>query len=147
MPVIPPTPPASPAVAQNIDDPNRSIPVDGVSHSLAAHSATWFRFAYSRRNDNGERITRTVRLVNGNHSGVHFEVWTPDHVNDWWDNQKPVRRGTVYMLDCDTGEFSETGECESPDLIWIGSFNTDATYYVRVVNDNGQPAVFTLTIQ
>jgi hypothetical protein len=143
----PTAPPVPPAVAQNIDDPNKSVPIDGVPHTIAANSATWFRFAYAPLNDNGGRVGKTVRLVNGNHSGVRFEVWTPDHVNDWWDNQKPVGRGTVYMLDCDTGEMSETGQCESPDLIWMGSFNTAATYYVRVVNDNRQPAVFTLTIQ
>jgi hypothetical protein len=147
QPVAPPAPPVPPLALQNIDDPNKSVPIDNAPHTIAANSATWFRFDYTPLTDNGERIVRTVRLVNGNHSGVRFEVWTPDHVNDWWDNQKPVGRGTVYMLDCDTGEPSESGECESPDLIWIGKFNIGATYYVRVVNDNPQPAVFTLTIQ
>lgn len=142
-----PQPPVPPVVVQNIDDPNRSVAIDNAPHNIAANSATWFRFDYTPLTDTGARIAKTVRLLNGNHSGVRFEVWTPDHVNDWWDNQKPVGRGTVYMLDCDTGEPSESGQCESADLIWIGSFNVGATYYVRIVNDNPQPAVFTLTIQ
>ena len=147
QPPATPAPPAPPVATQNIDDPNKSVPIDNAPHNIAANSATWFRFNYTPLTDTGEHIAKTVRLVNGNHSGVRFEVWTPDHVNDWWDNQKPVGRGTVYLLDCDTGEPSETGQCESPDLMWIGGFNTGATYYVRVVNDNRQPAVFTLTIQ
>ena len=146
-PPAPPAPMVPPAVVQNIDDPNKSVPIDNAPHSIAANSATWFRFDYTPLTDTGERIAKTVRLVNGNHSGVRFEVWTPDHVNDWWDNQKPVGRGTVYMSDCDSGQPSESGQCESSDLIWIGSFNIGATYCVRVVNDNWQPAVFTLTIQ
>jgi hypothetical protein len=146
QPVAPPQPP-KPVIMPNVDDPNRSVPIDNNPHILAANSATWFRFDYNTVNDNGDRLTAEIHLVNGNQSGVRFEIWTPDRVNDWWDGNKPVGRGTVSMLDCDTGEPSESGGCPSPDLIWKGGFNTAATYYVRVVNDNSQPTGFTLTIQ
>ena len=127
----------------NVDDPNRSTLVDGGPHILAANSATWFRFDYARSADPAYRL-KDVRLINGNNSGVRFEVWPPNHVNDWWDGNKPVGRGTVYMTDCDTHEYAEEGECPSPDLIWMGSFNFDGSIYIRVVNDNPVPSFFTL---
>jgi hypothetical protein len=137
------TAPPTPVIMPNVDDPNRSILIDGLPHILAANSATWFRFNYYRSAEAGTRL-KDVRLINGNGSGVRFEVWPPNHVNDWWDGNKPVGRGTVYMLDCDTHEYSEYGDCPSPDLIWMGSFRFDDYIYIRVVNDNPQPTYFTL---
>jgi hypothetical protein len=49
-------------------------------------------------------------------------------------------------ISCDTNQPADAGPCQSPDLTWVGGFNRGATYYVRVFNDNDQPAVFTLTI-
>lgn len=139
-PSVPPAP--STAILPNIDDPGKASYIDNRQHLLAAGAATWYRFDY----DATDRPTKTVLLVNGNHSGVRFEVWTPDRLNNWWEN-KPVGRGTVYMIDCDTGEESETGACESMDLKWAGRFIFNWPVYVRVVNGNGHPTGFTLTIQ
>ncbi len=137
---------AAQGATANMDDPAKAIDIDNALHTIAAKSPMWFRFDYTPVNENGDRIVKTVRLVYGNHSGVRFEVWTPDHVNDWWDNQKPIGRGTLDMVDCDTGQPSETGECQSNDLTWVGGFGSRGTYYVRVFNENNDPVVFTLTI-
>ena len=105
----------------------------------------WYRFNYGV-SDTGERPVRTVTLVNGNNSGIRFEVWTPDILNNWWEKQ-PIGRGTQYSVDCDTGEASDQGECRSNDLTWMGAFNFNDSIYVRVVNDNDHPTVFQLTLQ
>lgn len=129
-------------VLQNTDDPGKASPIDGKQHLLAAGAPVWYRFDY----DATDRPTKTVLLVNGNHSGVRFEVWTPDRLNTWWEN-KPVGRGTVYMIDCETGEDVESGGCGSADLKWMGRFIFSWTVYVRVVNGNGSPTGFTLTVK
>ena len=130
------------ALIANQDDPGRAAYIDNLPHQLAAGAATWYRFDY----DATDRPVRTVKLLYGNGSGVRFDVYTPDRLGNWWEN-KPVGRGTVYMIDCVTGEDSETGECQSPDLKWMGKFIISWTVYVRVVNGNGFPAMFTLTVK
>lgn len=133
--------PLPPAVIENRDDPGSANPIDNQQHILAAGAATWYRIEY----DAADRPVDTILLVNGNHSGVRFEVWTPDRLSSWWENQ-PVGRGTVSAVDCDTGEESVTGECESTYLKWAGKFVQSWTFYVRVVNGNGYPTNFTLTL-
>ena len=134
-----PTPPIvtslslEPAVISNADDPNRAVYNDNQPHRLAARSATWFRFDYSTSNDLGDRLTTMVRLVNGNGSGVRFEVWTPDMLSEWWTKQ-PVGRGTASSDD-------------SADLVWRGGFSAGGAYYVRVINDNTITTTFLLTIE
>lgn len=134
--------PITNSVIAAVDDPNRAMPIDGQQRILAAGAAVWHRFDY----DATDRPQKTVLLVNGNHSGVRFEVYTPDRLSSWWQNT-PVGRGTVYMLDCDTHEESETGECESPYLKWAGKFVISWTVYVRVINTTGHPAGYILTLQ
>ena len=116
--------------------------IDNQTHILAAGAAVWYSFYY----DATDRPQRTLLLINGNHSGVRFEVWTPDRLNDWWENT-PTGRGTVHMVDCDTEEESAAGQCESPYLKWGAAFAFNWTIYVRVVNNNGYPTAFTLTLQ
>ncbi len=140
-----PTAAASPEAIAYADDPAQAIAFDAALHNLSAKSAMWFRFDYGPISTDA-RPVKTILLVNGSRSGVRFEVWTPDHLNDWWDNQKPVGQGTVNNVDCETGKPSESGQCQSNDLTWIGSFNMGGTYYVRVINDNTQPATLQLTI-
>jgi hypothetical protein len=139
-PVVPTT-----SVLPNVDDPNRAGPIDGNIHILAAKSATWYRFDYAL-SDTGARQQRIVTLVNGNNSGVRFEVWTPDNLNNWWE-KKPVGRSTSFQIDCDTGAASDQGACQSNDLAWAGSFNVGWAVYVRVVNENDHPSLFQLTLK
>ncbi|CAG0946553.1 hypothetical protein ANRL1_03094 [Anaerolineae bacterium] len=125
--------PSEPAVISNADDPNRAVYNDYQPHRLAARSATWFRFDYSTSDDLGDRLTTMIRLVNGNGSGVRFEVWTPDMLSEWWTKQ-PVGRGTAASAD-------------SADLVWKGGFSAGGAYYVRVINDNAITTTFLLTIE
>ncbi|MGE5141087.1 MAG: hypothetical protein ACM3JD_16590 [Rudaea sp.] len=119
--------------------------LDTASHSIAANSSQLYRFDYSVDNSTGTRPVTTITLVNGNHSGVSFEVWTADNVGDMTDNH-PVGRGTAINIDCDTGDISASGACQSPDLVWKGAFGSGGTYYVNVVNSNNSPANFQLNI-
>ena len=129
----------------NLNDPARATAINNQSQTIPAGSARWYRFDYGV-SDTGDRPVRTITLVNGNNSGVRFEVWTPDNLTDWWDKQ-PIRRGTSHVVSCDTGDTSEQGGCQSNDLTWTGAFDASGTYYVRVVNDNTHATAFELTIQ
>lgn len=130
----------------NLDDPAQATEIDGAPHTLPGKSALWFRFDYNPLDENGNHINRTIVMVNGKDKGVRFDIWTPDHMLDWWDGNKPVGQGTVSNVACDTNLPSDSGACQSSDLSWVGGFNRGATYYVRVVNDNNDPVVFTLAI-
>jgi hypothetical protein len=129
----------------NLDDPNRAIIIDGNPHTLAAQSAVWYSFDYGI-SDTGDRPVRTVTLVGGNNSGVRFEVWTPDNLNNWWD-KKPIGQGTANNVECHNGDQSGQTPCQSNDLTWGGAFNAGMKIYVRVVNDNDHPTSFRLTLQ
>ncbi len=142
-----PTPavPAAGAPLQNVDDPNRAGTIDNQPHTLAANAATWYRFDYANNHMTGQRPSVTLALVRGVDSGVAFQVYAPENIGGWWSNA-PTGRGTVQMIDCDTGEPSESGQCQSPDLLWRGNFGADGTYWVRVVNNNNVTATFWLTM-
>ena len=129
----------------NLDDPAQATDIDGAPHKLASKSPQWFRFDYYPFDDDGNHINKTITMVNAKGTGVSFDVWTPDHMLDWWDGNKPVGQGTISNVACDSNQ-SDSGVCQSTDLTWVGGFNRSATYYVRVFNDNDQPAVFILTI-
>lgn len=149
LPVTPIQPASSAPIApamtsiQTIDDPARAVSIDNQPHLIAANSATWFSFNYGGTSLD-PRPTKVVSLVNGFKSGVRFEVWTADHMLDWWDGQKPIGQGTGGNVDCGTNQPSDNGTCQSNDLTWTGAFNTGGTYYVRVINDNNQPVTFQL---
>jgi hypothetical protein len=132
------------AAVVNADDPNRAVTIDGQPHSLAAQSAIWYRFDYVNNHMTGKRPRITITLVNGLGSGVDFQVYAPENISGWWNNH-PTGRGTMEMIDCATGEPSESGECQSPDLIWQGNFGADGTYWVRIVNNNSNQVDYTLT--
>ncbi len=124
-----------------------SIPyIDGQVHVLGANASVWYRFEYGKNTESGERAVAIVRLVNGNNSGVLFEMWPPETVGNTSDN-KPVGRGTVTMIDCNTGLPSDQGQCQSTDLIWSGGFGASGSYYVRVINRNNNPVNFLLTVE
>jgi hypothetical protein len=77
---------------------------------------------------------------------LRFEVWTSDHMMDWWDGKKPVGQGTQNNVACDPNQTGSQTVCQSTDLTWVGSFNTGGVYFVRVVNANNSPVIFQLTI-
>lgn len=120
--------------------------LDNQTHTLQAHSSSLYRFDYGIDNTNGTRPITTIRLVNGNNAGLGFQVWAADTVTDMPDNN-PVGRGTAVNVDCDTGELSGSGGCQSPDLVWSGALAASGTYFVRVANANDSTSSILLTIQ
>lgn len=137
---------STPVPAANADDPNRAGTIDNLPHTLPANSAVWYSFDYAINNMTGARPVYTITLIDGNNSGVGFEVYAPENINGWWQNH-PTGRGTVYSIDCETGEPSEGGQCQSLDLTWMGHFGMSGKYYVRVVNSNSHASDYLLTIQ
>jgi len=129
----------------NMDDPARSTLINGQPISIPANSVMWFRFDYNGNGDTPHTPV-TIRLVNGNGSGVSFDVYSPEQMSDWWDNT-PVGKGTLQSVNCDTGLISGNGGCKTSDLSWKGAFGSAGTYYVRVKNDNSSPVMALLTIQ
>lgn len=144
--------------AQGPTDPGPSqvAYLDNQPHTLAANASQLLRFDY-RINADASRPTTTIRLVNGTKSGVNFEVWTADGLRNLTtmtaDTQKndpsiqPVGRGTPQNINCDTGALDGSGSCQSPDLVWTGTFGSSGPYFVRVINANNSEANYQVTIQ
>lgn len=118
--------------------------LDNQSHSLAANGSAMYRFDYALNSD-GTRPTVTITLVNGTNSGVNFQVWPPETIGDMADN-KPIGIGSAQTVDCNTGEITGSGGCQSPDMIWVGAFGSGGTYYVLVTNGNNTQVNYTLKI-
>lgn len=130
----------------NTDDPNLAKAIHGAAAgTLAPQAAVWYRFDYAIDHQTGGRPWVTLTLLNGNGSGVAFAVYAPEVIDDWWEN-RPTGRGTAPLVDCQTGQPSESGACQSAHLLWQGNFHVDGTYWVRVVNDNSVPADYVLAL-
>jgi hypothetical protein len=143
-PVAAATPGTAPT--PNTDDPNRAKTISGAAGgTLAPNAVVWYRFDYANNHQTGRRPWVTITLVNGNNSGVAFAVYAPENIGEWWNNH-PTGRGTVEMVDCQTGQPSETGGCQSPNLLWEGNFGADGTYWIRVGNNNNSNTSYILTL-
>ena len=129
----------------NMDDPGRAVAITGKQQTMAANSVMWFRFDYNGNGDTPHTPV-SIRLVNGNNSGVHFDIYSPENLNNWWDNT-PTGKGTAQSVNCDTGVVTGSGACQTNDLSWTGSFGAAGTYYVRVKNDNNNPVNIMLVMQ
>ena len=105
----------------------------------------WFSFNYAGTDTNPHPDV-TITLVNGTGSGVNFQVWTPENLNQWWNNT-PVGQGTADSVNCNVGGAAANTGCQSSDLTWTGAFGETGLFYVRVVNSNNAPMNFDLTIQ
>ncbi len=135
--------PKTPAAAGTTSntDPGHAVFIDNAPHTIPANGSLWYSFNYA-----GDRSQINVTLVNGANSGVGFKVFTPAQIGDWWETA-PIGQGTAQVLNCNTGMPSESGGCQSNDLIWIGQFNANGTYYVEVVNNNSTPVTAQIKIQ
>lgn len=131
---------AAAAGTQNAS-PDTAAYIDNQSHSIAADGSLWYRFDYA-----GDRSPITVTLVNGNNSGLAFNVLTPDQAKDWWE-ATPIGRGTPQQLNCNTLQPAPNGQCQGDDLMWMGDFNAGGPYYVQVLNHNPNNAGFDLMIE
>ncbi len=126
-------------------NPTNAILVDNSVDTIAANSSLWYRFDYQINTITNVKPVTTLTLVNGTNSGVGFEIWAPNQIQDMADNQ-PIGQGTAINIDCNTGEISGSGGCQSPDLIWTGQFGANGTYYVQVNNTNAAQTQFKLVI-
>jgi hypothetical protein len=139
----PSAPAAAPALAATTDDPAKAAAINGQQASIPAGGATWYRFDYALNSD-GTRPLVAIKMPNATNSGVSFQVWSPDTLSGGWWNNKPIGIGTPQTVDCNTGEITGAGGCESPDLTWSGTFGATGTYFVRVVNSNNATSNYTL---
>lgn len=138
---VPAAAPAVSVVQANLDDPGMAVAINGAERTIAANSAIWYQFEYAGT----EAVARppvTITLMNGNLSGVSFEVWGPEQLNTWWEN-KPIGRGTAAHVVCLDGESG----CLSDDLTWSGALGATGTYWVRVLDHNPYPTTAQLTIK
>jgi predicted lipoprotein with Yx(FWY)xxD motif len=144
VPGTSPTPAAAPpaaAAGRNLDDPGIAATIGNAVAAVPANTAQWFRFDYVTPINTLPTNPVTIRMVNGVNSGLGFEVWSPERMQgNWWDN-KPVGRGTQEVLPgCTvTNTDGTTSKCTTNDLTWVGGFGVSGPYYVRIVNDTGNP--------
>lgn len=122
-------------------DPGHANVLDGLVHSIPARSSKWFRFGYA-----GDKSQIIVTLLYAAYSGLAFNVYTPEQILDWWE-VKPIGRGTIEILDCESNRPTYLGKCQSNYLRWIGKFNASGTYYVELVNYNDTPMTAQFTIE
>jgi hypothetical protein len=125
--------------ATNVD-PDHAKVLDNRIHSIAGHSSQWYRFSYA-----GDRSQITVTLLYAANSGLAFNVLTPVQALDWWE-AKPIGRGTILILDCETLQPAPFGQCQSDYLRWDGQFNAAGSYFVELVNNNATPMTAQFTI-
>jgi hypothetical protein len=118
--------------------------LDNQTHTVAANGSAMYRFDYALNSD-GTRPQVTITMPNGTNSGLGFQVWTPETINDMADN-KPIGDGSPLTVDCNTGEITAAGGCQSPDLLWTGAFGSGGTYYVVVTNGTSSQMSYTLKI-
>jgi hypothetical protein len=78
-------------------------------------------------------IEAALRLISGD---VSFEVWSSDDLNNWRNSSDfdPLGAGT------------ENEFINGDPLFWEGSFEANNNYYLIVMNNNAQPATYTLDI-
>jgi hypothetical protein len=134
------TPPPAGGGPVTNTDPDHANVLDNQMHSIAAHSSLWYRFRYA-----GDRSQITITLLYAANSGLAFNVYTPAQISDWWE-AKPIGRGTIEILDCETNQPDYMGGCQSDYLRWIGKFNAAGLYYVELVNNNSTPMTARFTI-
>jgi hypothetical protein len=135
-------PAASAQPGPNTDDPARAVAIDGKQQTIPANSTQWYSFAYTINSDGTANVHSTVeiQLVNGNMSGLSFEVFSPENIGDWWENT-PTGAGSPMMVPGDDGSLTQ-----SANLNWSGAFGASGTYFVRVRNGNPTATPVTLML-
>lgn len=95
---------------------------DGVTQTVAPHSALWFRFDYGGNNNAVD-----VTLDANDASALRLAIYTPQAVEAWQNGEalKAVGLGTAV---------------QNHDLGWSGKFNFAGTIYAVVYNDGDNAA-------
>ncbi len=137
-----PTPAQAPAApGANTDNPGSAATLGSAVSTIPSNGATWYQFDYNTAGNTDPRPLVTIRLVNGVTNGLNFEVWSNERINSEWNNGNdvPVGRGSPEVIPGCTTTLPDgtTSRCTTNDLVWVGGFGADGTYYVRVVNNTG----------
>lgn len=121
--------------------------IDGSQQNVGANTSVWYKFDYSAtRDEDGHRDPTTITMLNATGTGLGFKVFTPDQINDWWE-QTPIGQGTPQVILSSDGQPADHGDALSSNLTWVGKFAANGTYYVQVTNDNAYAMNFMLNIQ
>ena len=122
---------------------------------LAEGESRWYEFKYTYDNsdDADAPATVTVFVKGAAEDALSFEVWNPETVQHWvnqddTDDWNAVGAGSKLSNDL-TFDNNEQGTLSNPyenELIWVGSSAASDTYYVIVTNETGQPQQFELSI-
>ncbi len=144
-----PTPAQAPAApGANLDNPASAAALNSAVSTIPSGGATWYKFDYNTAGNSFPRPLVTIRMVNGVTSGANFEVWSNERINDQFNNGNdiPVGRGSQEVLPACTTTLPDgtITRCTTNDLVWVGGFGADGTYYVRVVNNTNNPVAPTL---
>ncbi|MBI5032900.1 MAG: hypothetical protein HZB51_20460 [Chloroflexi bacterium] len=123
------------------DSPLAAITVGNPVPRIPAHAAQWIRFDYSFTPDQLPRPRVAIRLLNGVLTGLSFEVWSPERMQDNWRDNAPVGRGGQEIIAGCTQTLPDNSKvkCMTNDLFWVGGFGAPGVYYVRIIN-NGDSA-------
>jgi hypothetical protein len=137
LPVLPALPTATPIPTVANDSPYTAIYIpDNRDQEIPAESAMWYKFDYG-----GDRSRILIVLYNGVDRGLAFQLYTPEQASRLDQEDRFIGRGTPPTQPCDGGK------CSSNDLIWVGSFNTPGSYFVKVINTGPKPMPFRLSIE
>ncbi len=121
-------------------DPAHALAITTQSITIPANSALWFSFGYA-----GDRSLIMISLANGSNGRLAFDLWTPEQAAALTD-EKPIGRGTVQNINCDSGVLQRSGDCQSDYLFWQGNFNAEGTYYVEAFNNQSSPVTTELMV-
>lgn len=122
-------------------DPAHALGITNHDITVPANGALWYSFNYA-----GDRSQIMITLASGSNNGMAFDIWTPTQAAALTD-EKPIGKGSVQNINCDTGIVQRKGKCQLADLFWQGGFNASGIYYVEVFNNQSVSLTTTLTVQ
>ena len=117
------TPKPAPYAAGINVNPDRSVEIDGIPHTIFPGADLWYIFSFA----SDARLS--VLIVGGAGSALAFEVYAPGQITDWW-KEDPLGRG----------------EGIGGDLAWTGDPNGSRLRYVRVLNRGDHAVDFQLVV-
>lgn len=98
-------------------DASGALAVDSAVHTIDGGGTLWYRYTYPGNSQ------VTIRIKNGNASGMSLTIFTSNQMSDWW-NEDPLAIGTPASDD------------SFDDLSWVGSTNNGETLYLQIQNPN-----------
>lgn len=101
--------------------------VDAKPHTVEGGGTLWYKYPYPR----GTLVT--VRVPNGNASGLTLNIFSTGQMADWW-NEDPLAIG------------APTGDDSSDDLAWTGQVGDGEFVYFQLTNPNPWDVTFTLDV-